>query len=94
MPPGEGFRLHHRQGLAPVEPATQPDESETGGIRGTFRLDVPLLIHGGLFAKKEILRRQCHRRAQARPEETCGVEDKRQQPGRNMPCMKEEAWDT
>jgi hypothetical protein len=36
-------------------------------MRGTFRLDVPLLIHGELLVKKEILRRQLHRRVQAKP---------------------------
>ena len=94
MPPGEGLGGHHSQCLAPVEPAAQPDEGETGGIRCAFRLDVALLIQGELLAEKEILRRQHNRCTQAKPEETHGVEGKCQQHGCHIPCRTEEAWDT
>jgi hypothetical protein len=54
MPANQRRRLHHSQRLAPVEPAGEPDEGETGGVSGALRLDMAFLVEGELFAQKEI----------------------------------------
>ena len=42
MPADERGRLHNGQGLAPVEPAREPDQGETDSIGGRARFDVAL----------------------------------------------------
>jgi hypothetical protein len=58
MPADKGLRLDHSEGLSPVEPARESDQSDPGRVGGTFGFDVTLLIHGKRFTQKEIFRRE------------------------------------
>jgi hypothetical protein len=92
MPAEKRYGLHDSQGVPPVEPPPKPDQDKTGRVRRTPWLDVVLLIQRELLAEKQILRCQLRRRVQPESEEAPGVDDKRQQCGRNRPGMTEEAW--
>jgi hypothetical protein len=69
MPAEQGGWLHNDESLSPVEPKAEPSQGETSGIGGTPRCDVALLIECQLFAEKEILRRECSRKAQTEAQE-------------------------
>ena len=79
MPADEGGGLRNGQGLAPVEPACEPDEDKAGGIGRAFRLDVALLIHSQLFAQKQVFRSQGGAGTQAETQETQAVVEEGQQ---------------
>jgi hypothetical protein len=66
MPVEKRCGLDHSQRLAPVEPASQPDEGETGSIRGKARFEVAFLVERQLFTQKEIPRRKHGAWAQAK----------------------------
>jgi hypothetical protein len=66
MPAEKRCGLDHSQRLAPVEPASQPDEGDTGSIRGTARFEVAFLVERQLFTQKEIPRRKHGAWAQAK----------------------------
>jgi hypothetical protein len=81
MPMEKRLGLHYRQGLPPVEPATEPDKGKARRVGGTPRLDVSLLIQRELFTQKEILCGQCRAKAQAESEKAHGINHKREQHG-------------
>jgi hypothetical protein len=59
VPAGKRRWLYHGQGLAPVEPASEPDQGETGGGGGAPWLDVTFLIQRELFTQEEVFCREC-----------------------------------
>jgi len=69
MPAEQGGWLHNDEGLAPVELTAEPGQGESGGIGGTPRRDVALLIERQLLAEKEILRRERRRETQTEAQE-------------------------
>jgi len=69
MPAEQGGWLHNDEGLAPVELTDEPGQGEPGGIGGTPRRDVALLIERQLLAEKEILRRERRRETQTEAQE-------------------------
>jgi hypothetical protein len=79
MPAEKRCGLDHSQRLAPVEPASQPDEGETGSIRGTARFDVAFLVESQLFTQKEIPRRKRGAWAQAKAQEPQRITEEPQQ---------------
>jgi hypothetical protein len=76
---GETLRVGPQQRLAPVEPASQPDEGETGSIRGTARFEVAFLVERQLFTQKEIPRRKHGAWAQAKAQEPQCITEEPQQ---------------
>jgi hypothetical protein len=56
MPADQGRRLQHNQGLAPVEPAGEPDHNDASSIGCPLGLAIALLIQCQLFPEKEVLR--------------------------------------
>jgi hypothetical protein len=78
-PAGKSLGLNDGQGWLPIEPARQPDQGEARGVRRTLGFDVARLVERQLFAQKEILGGECRGGAQPEPEETYGVDAKRQQ---------------
>jgi len=54
MPAEKRLRLHDTQGLPPVEPAGEPDEDDTGGMRGPLWRHMAFLTQGELFTEKEV----------------------------------------
>jgi hypothetical protein len=62
MPVEQGRWLYDDQGLSPVKPVDEPDQDEAGGIGGTLRLHLALLIQRQLFAQKQICYRESSRR--------------------------------
>jgi hypothetical protein len=77
MPPDKRLGLHCGQGLSPIEPTTEPDQSETRGISGALRLDLALLIQRKLFAKKKICGCQGSGGAQTESKKAHGIDHKR-----------------
>jgi hypothetical protein len=69
MPAGKRGGLHNGQGLAPIKPATEPDEGETGGVGRTSWLDVTFLIQRELFTEKEVFGGQGSGWTEAEPQE-------------------------
>ncbi len=65
MPTDQRRRLHDDDGLAPVEPASEPDQGHSSRLRGATWLDLAFLIQGQLFAQKEVLRLEGRTGAQA-----------------------------
>jgi hypothetical protein len=59
MPADQCRRLHNGQRLPPIEPAGEPDQSYAGGMSGSSRCDVALLIQGQLLAQEEYQQRAC-----------------------------------
>jgi hypothetical protein len=87
MPADERCGLHHSQCLAPIEPTTETNQSDTGGISGALRFDVTLLIHDKLFAQKKIFGRQGSGGAQPEAEKAYGIDSKREEHSRESFCM-------
>jgi hypothetical protein len=54
MPPGQGLWLDDDQGASPVEPAGEPDQSETCGRGDALGLNAAFLIQRQLFAQEEV----------------------------------------
>jgi hypothetical protein len=81
MPPGKRVWLHNGQPLTPVEPATEPDQSETGRIGRTSGLHVTLLIQRQLFPQEEVFCCKGRGRTKTKPEEPPDIDDKREQRG-------------
>jgi hypothetical protein len=73
MPADQRRRLHNDQCLAPVEPAGEPDQSETGGMGGAPWFDRALLLQGQLLAKKKIFGGKGGGRPQTEPEITNAI---------------------
>jgi hypothetical protein len=90
MPAEKRCRLHDRQRLTPVEPAPEPDQGETGGIRGAPWRDMAFLIEGKLFAQKEVF---CGERCggmPTEPEEVGRIHQEHQQRAGQLPQMMEQ----
>jgi hypothetical protein len=94
MPAEKRCRLHDRQRLTPVEPASEPDQGEAGGIRGPPWCDMAFLIEGKLFAQKEVFCGERRGKVQAEPEEACRIDQERQQRTRQLYKVMERAWDS
>jgi hypothetical protein len=84
MPTDKRLGLHHDQRLSPIEPTTEPNQSDTGGISGALRFDLTLLIQSKLFAQKKIFGCQGSGGAQAASEEAHGIDHKRELHGREL----------
>jgi hypothetical protein len=82
MPAGKGVRGDKRSGVAPVEPAAEPDEGKAGDMGSTPRWDVSLLIQRKLCPQQEILSGQGGTQAQPESEEAYSIHYKREQHGR------------
>ena len=54
MPAEKGLRLHNGQGFAPVKPAREPHQGETGSIRSTAWFDVAFLRQRQLFTQEQV----------------------------------------
>jgi hypothetical protein len=81
MPAEKRRRLHNRQRLTPVEPAPEPDQSETSGIGSTTGFHVALLIQCQLLTQEEVFCGKSHARTQTEPEEPHDIDDQREQRG-------------
>jgi hypothetical protein len=58
VPRDEGSGLHDGQSVAPIEPAAEQHQRQTGRMVGTSGLDLALLIERELLAQEQILGRQ------------------------------------
>ena len=58
VPTDEGSARHDRERAAPIEPAAEPQESQTCWIGGPSGFDSALLTERELFAQEEILGRE------------------------------------
>jgi len=56
VPRDEGPGLHDGQSVAPIEPAAQQYQAQSGRIVGTSGLDLALFIERQLLTQKQILR--------------------------------------
>jgi hypothetical protein len=81
MPASEGLWLYNDQGLAPVKPATEPDQGHAGGMGGALRCDVAFLIQRQLFAQKEVFSCEGRCRSETLHEKAPGIYDEREQHG-------------
>ena len=78
-PAGKSLGLNDGQGWLPVEPAGQSDQGEARSVSRTLGFDVARLVERQLFAQKEILSGECRRGAQPEPENTDGINAKREE---------------
>jgi len=75
MPANQGFGFDDYQGLFPTAETRPEDETDTGGVVQSPRLDLPLLIEGQLLSQEQNLRAQGCARAEQETEEKKYVRD-------------------
>jgi hypothetical protein len=73
MPADQGLWLHDNQGLAPVAPTREPDQSATGGVGHASGLDLACLIQRQLFAQKKVFGGQGSGWTETEPQEAHNI---------------------
>jgi len=79
MPAEEGGGLPHSEDLAPIKPATEPDQGEAGGVGGTPWHHLALLIQRELLTEQEVFGGKGRAGAPTETEEAPGINEKRAQ---------------